>query len=191
MTRRGINPHPGYMRTVSFNFLTTQPFLAKKNLFSKLIMKKQYLFTKVILTTLAIFFLSSCEKEEDNLSYNLVGDWKVISFWDDATSTIITKNEENTWSQFNNGDITVNFSSQDSTQGIISGINITNTFYGNYETDYNGEISIDSVLWTLVNEPEWGRLFHSIIDVESYEIRNEYLILFYNQKKNNITLEKM
>ena len=154
-------------------------------------MKKQYLYTKVILTTLAIFFFSSCEKEEDNLSYNLFGEWKVISFRDYVPSTKITKTEENTWSQFNNGDITVHFSSQDTIQGIISGINVTNTFYGNYMTDYNGKISIDSVLWTLVNEPEWGRLFHSIIDVESYEIRNGYLILFYNQKKNSITLEKM
>lgn len=153
-------------------------------------MKMKYLFTTIILTSVVILFFNSCDKEEDNLSYNLVGDWKVLSFEDYDASTKITKTEENTWSQFNNGDITVNFSSQDTTQGIISGINVTNSFYGNYMTDYNGEISIESVLWTEINEPDWGRLFHSIIDVESYEIRNGYLILFYNQKKNSITLEK-
>ncbi|MFC2152681.1 hypothetical protein ACFLSE_09145 [Bacteroidota bacterium] len=153
-------------------------------------MKMKYLLPTIILTSIVIIFFNSCDEEEDNLSYNLVGDWKVISFEDYDASTKITKTEENTWSQFNNGDITVNFSNEESTKGIISGINVTNTFHGNYKTNFNGEISIDSVLWTMINEPDWGRLFHSIIDADTYEIRNGYLILFYNQKKNSITLEK-
>ena len=143
----------------------------------------------ILLATFALFF-NACDKDEAVLTYDITGDWKVISFEDYETSTIITKTEDNTWSQFNNGDITVNFTEYDLTNGIISGIKVTNSFSGNYKIGPNGVITISDILQTLINEPEWGRLFDSIVEAETYEVRNGRLIIFYNQRKNSITLER-
>lgn len=126
-----------------------------------------------------------------SVSYDLTGNWKVVSFENYATSTKITKTKDNTWTQFNNGDITVNFTKSDLTEGIISGRKVTNSFSGNYKIASNGVIVISNVIQTEINEPVWGRLFDSIVDAETYEIRNDQLIIFYNHKKNSITLEKI
>lgn len=147
-------------------------------------------FTKAISLIIITFLICGCDKDEEVLTYELTGDWKVISFEDYTTSTKITKTEDNTWTQFNAGDNTVSFIKSDSTSGIISGRNVTNSFSGNYMIDLKGGIVISGGIWTMINEPEWGRLFHSIINAETYEIRNGRLIIYYNHKKNSITFER-
>jgi len=141
----------------------------------------------VIMTTVMI----SCNDVENIQTFDFSGDWKVISFKDLKTSEKTTKTEENTWSQFNNGDNTISFTKSDSTKGVVSGKNVTNGFYGEYITDSIGKISITNVTWTEINEPEWGKLFHSISNAESYEIKNNILTIFYNEKKNCIILERI
>ena len=145
----------------------------------------------MILITIFTIFIAACDKDEINVKYDIIGDWKVVSFENHETSTIITKTEENTWSQFNNGDNTVSFTPSNETSGIVSGRNVTNTFSANYTIDQKGGIALSGGLWTEINEPEWGRLFHSISDAESYEIRNGHLIIFTKEKKRSITLEKI
>ena len=153
-------------------------------------MKILSLLTKMTLFAIVALFINACDKDEDIISNGLTGNWKVVSFRNYETSTNITKTGDNTWTQFNNGDITVSFDESGLTSGIISGRNVTNSFSGNYTINSKGVISIDNVIWTEINEPEWGRLFHSISIAETYEIINGKLIIFYNLKKNSITLEK-
>lgn len=153
-------------------------------------MKSSSILTKVFLLLITTCFICACDKDEDVLTYDLTGDWKVISFEDYATSTKITKTDDITWTQFNAGDNTVSFTKSDLTSGVINGVNVSNSFSGNYVIDLKGGIVISDGIWTEINEPQWGRLFHSIVNAETYEIRNGRLIFFYNQKRNSITLER-
>lgn len=152
-------------------------------------MKSSIGLTKVILLLITTLFIGGCDKDEDVVTYDLTGNWKVVSFEDYAPSTKITKTDDNTWTQFNAGDNTVSFTKSDLTSGVINGINVTNSFSENYVIDLKGGIVISGGIWTDVGEPKWGRLFRSIVNAETYEIRNGRLVIFYNQKKSSITLE--
>lgn len=145
----------------------------------------------MILIAIVALFINARNKDEIDVKYDIAGDWKVISFENHETARVITKTEENTWSQFNNGDVTVSFTETDLTSGKISGIKVTNSFSGNYSIDNEGTIAISNLFQTKINEPEWGRLFDSIRNAESYEVSDSYLIIYCNQKKNSITLEKL
>lgn len=145
----------------------------------------------IILLVITTTVLISCNDDENIQTFDFSGDWKVISFIDLKISEKTTKTEENTWSLLNNVDNTISFTKSDSTKGIVSGKNVTNGFYGEYTTDSNGKILITNVIWTKINEPEWGKLFHSISNAESYEIKNNILTIFYNNKMKCITLEKI
>ncbi|PIV17072.1 MAG: hypothetical protein COS42_06715 [Flavobacteriales bacterium CG03_land_8_20_14_0_80_35_15] len=138
---------------------------------------------------LFVFLLHSCSKEE-SIDNTIEGNWIVISFEDYQDSTSITKTEQNTWSDYNNGDITVNFSFSNNLNGNLSGKNITNTFYGDFRISSDNKLVIENTIWTFINEPEWGRLFHSIILAESFEINTDQLIIYYNNKENGIVLER-
>lgn len=140
---------------------------------------------------LTMFIINSCSKNDDGISYDLTGDWKVVSFREYRPSIKITKSEDNTWLDVNNGDITVNFTAPDDCgKGVISGINVTNVFFGNYMITKNGEITIGPITTTFIGEPEWAQLFHSIGAAENYDIRNSNLIIYYNNRKSSITLTR-
>jgi hypothetical protein len=138
-----------------------------------------------------LFLLNSCTKSENLIPPDLIGNWKVVSFDDNVNLTKVFKSSINTWPDFNNGDNTVNFSKSSSTSGEINGINVTNSFTGNFEISSGNKIVIKDGIWTLINEPEWGTLFRSIALAESYELTGNNLIIFYNQKKNSISLIKI
>jgi hypothetical protein len=142
----------------------------------------------IVLIAIVAFFINACDKDEIDVKYDVTGNWKVVSY---KTSTVITKTEENTWSQFNNGDVTVSFTKTNLTSGVISGTKVTNSYSGDYTIDNKGAITIRNFFQTLITEPEWGKLFDSIRNAESYEIRNNRLIIYCNQRKNSITLEKI
>lgn len=135
--------------------------------------------------------LNACNNDEAIPPHDLAGDWKVISFDNNETSTSITKTEENTWLFANNGDITVNFSNSDLTNGEMSGRTVTNNFSGDYTIDLKGGISIDPPFSTEAGEPEWGLLFDSVTEAETYELRSDQLIIYYNEKRNSITFDRV
>jgi hypothetical protein len=155
------------------------------------IMKNLSYLPRMILISIVALFINACDKDEIDVKYDITGDWKVVSFENHETSTVITKTEENTWSQFNNGDNTVSFIPSNEISGIVSGRNVTNTFSANYTIDKQGGITFSGGIWTKINEPEWGKLFHSISEAETYEIRNGLLIIFTTNKKKSISLEKI
>jgi len=152
-------------------------------------MKNEFL-SKVLLLLSLTFFLGSCDKEEDTTTYDLEGSWRVVAYVDYTTLTKITKTDDNTWPQINNGDVTVSFTKTDSKNGKFSGTNVTNSIFGTYSIDLKGGVKIESYGGTKINEPEWGRLFHSILNAESYEVKDNLLFFYYNQRRNSIILER-
>lgn len=145
----------------------------------------------MILIAIITIFINACERDEIDVKDDITGNWKVVAYESFETPTVITKTEENTWSKFNNADVTVSFTETDLTSGKISGRKVTNSFSGNYTIDNKGAITISNLFQTLINEPEWGRLFDSVRNAESYEVRNNRLIIYCNQGKNSIALEKL
>lgn len=146
---------------------------------------------KILILFFAASLFNSCAKDNDLIPPELIGNWKVISFDDNVNLTKVYKTSTNTWIDYNNGDNTVSFSKSSSTSGEISGINVTNTFTGKYEISPDNKIAIKDGIWTLINEPEWATLFRSIGLVETFELTGNNLVIFYNQKKNSITLIKI
>ncbi len=147
--------------------------------------------SKIILLILTSLVLSSCEKEDVSITYDITGEWKVISYEDLQTAIVVKKTEENTWSQINHGDVTISFSQTDNKSGTFSGKKVTNAFFGEYEIEKSGLIGISKFGQTFINEPEWGILFDSFIHAESYQIKGSRLIILYNQENNKITLERV
>jgi len=151
-------------------------------------MKTNSLIKNGVLLFVTLFVLISCSKDDDSISYDLTGSWKVIYFIDNNEK--ITKTEDNTWLDINDGEITANFTEPDSTGGgTISGITVTNGYNGEYTIQGNGEISIGPISTTLINEPEWTELF-IINSAENFEIRNSRLFIYYNNKENVIAFER-
>jgi hypothetical protein len=134
-------------------------------------------------------FLFSCERNEIPSTYDLTGTWKVVSFNNNITNKKIIKTLDNTH-PCDYADNVISFTKSDSTSGKISGTIVPNAFSGDFEIDLNGGIVISNFISTMIVEPEWGDLFRSIVDAESYEVRDSSLEIFYNQKQNSISLLK-
>jgi hypothetical protein len=147
--------------------------------------------SRIIAFSTLIFLLGSCSNDsgDDTISYDLTGNWKVIYFQEGDTR--VFKTDENSWLDINNGDITAEFDQPDQGgMGVISGITVTNSYTGNYEIGENGEITIKSVATTLINEPEWTNLFR-ITSIDSYEVKNARLYLYYSEGSSSIVLERI
>jgi len=141
-----------------------------------------------VLLLVFIFMLNSCTKDDNAISYDLTGSWKVLYFIDGDKK--ITKSKDNTWPDINKGDITANFTEPDSSgKGTISGIRVTNRYNGDYTIQKNGEIVIAPISTTYISEPEWTALFH-ISSAEHYEIKNAMLFIYYGNNKNSIAFER-
>ncbi|WP_299625890.1 hypothetical protein [uncultured Tenacibaculum sp.] len=142
-------------------------------------MKKQ-IRTIVSITFLTLFIgLTSCSKDEDNniQPNEIEGNWKVAYYLQDGNK--ITKAEKPTWPDFNNGEITLNLSEEnDQGERFASGRTVSNLFNGEYELNENRSISF-SVITTLINEPEWTKLFR-LHKVNRYNIVDGNLVLYYD-----------
>lgn len=135
-----------------------------------------------------ILLFNSCSKENSEVSYDLTGTWKVAYFLDNGGR--ITKSNDNTWLDINNGDIIANFTKTDTEgKGTVSGIRVSNRYNGNYIIYGNGEISFGQITQTEINEPGWTDLF-DLGKVDSYQIKNAILMLSYNNGKNIIAFER-
>ncbi len=151
-------------------------------------MKNLFCPLRIAVLVLVAFHIGGCSEKDIIATYDLTGEWRVVSY---KISSVIKKNGENTWSQYNNGDVTVRFTETDLSGGKISGIKVTNSFSGDYTIDNKGGITISNLLQTFITEPEWARLFDSIGNAESYVVRGNRLVIYFNQGMNNITLEKL
>lgn len=152
-------------------------------------MKSITIFTSIIL--FSVIILISCQTKRNVSAASLNGNWKVISYNNHISNSTITKNSTNTWNDFNNGDITINFNSSRSDEGSFSGTNVTNKFSGKFSLNSSNKISIKDFISTEMNEPEWATLFHQVYTAESFFINDNTLTIYYNQNNNSVSLEKI
>ena len=141
--------------------------------------------------------ICGCEKEksiqaiaDDKNITTIAGTWKVVSYDDLANNTQITKDTNNTWTKFNNGDVTITFQDTQDT-GLIDGITVTNGVSGNYILTNPRKISVVKFGGTFINQPDWADLFwENLPRSEEYSVNKTELRIFYNSNKNSITFEK-
>ncbi|CAL2091191.1 hypothetical protein [Tenacibaculum sp. 190524A05c] len=136
---------------------------------------------------LATIMMSCSEKDEIIINSKLEGYWKVVYYIENGNK--ITTEDYPTWPEFNNGEITLNFMHSDveNNRGSISGKTVTNSINGTYTIKENNKISF-SVFTTLINEPEWTKLF-KINQVENYAMGTQQLLLNYDN--TSIVLERI
>ncbi|NHF58645.1 hypothetical protein FK220_004800 [Flavobacteriaceae bacterium TP-CH-4] len=150
-------------------------------------MKAYYSIRILLLSAITLIAFGNCSKDDNDISYDLTGSWKVIYYIDGDRK--ISKTDENTWPDINNGDITANFTEpNDRGEGAISGIRVTNQYQGSYTIGENGKISIGPISTTFINEPEWTDLFR-ISGATNYEIKNSRLFIYYNDQENVIVFD--
>ncbi|MEM9144514.1 MAG: hypothetical protein AAGA86_16115, partial [Bacteroidota bacterium] len=131
-------------------------------------MRMRFFHMCILVITSACLALTGCNTDDDDVSYDLTGSWRVVFFIEDGER--ITKTESNTWPEVNNGDITAVFTeANEAGNGTISGFTVSNQYLGDYALLGNGQIRIESVTTTFINEPEWTRGYN-ITAVENYEV---------------------
>jgi len=141
--------------------------------------------------------ICGCEKEksikaiaDDKNITTIAGTWKVVSYDDLVNNTQITKDTNNTWPRFHNGDVIVTFQDTLDT-GLIDGITVVNEVSGNYILSNPRKISVVNFMGTLINQPDWADLFwENLPKSEEYSVNKTQLRIFYNSNKNSITFEK-
>ncbi|MEM8507618.1 MAG: META domain-containing protein [Bacteroidota bacterium] len=153
-------------------------------------MQAYFSIKKFTFLALVVLVCINCSSDDDAvISYDLTGSWRVVAFTVEGTT--ITKTAENTWPDFNNGDITAILTEPNAEgEGEITGFTVTNAYNGTYTIQEGGEIAIGPVATTFINEPEWTQ-YYKISGAEQYEIRNEKLFIYYNNKSNTIVLERL
>jgi hypothetical protein len=150
-----------------------------------------------IVTLTILIAVCSCEKDnpvkaiyDDKNITTIAGTWKVISYDDFTSNTQIKKDTNNTWTNFNNGDVIVTFTDT-LPLGRIHGRTVTNEVFGNYTLLGPRTINVENFGGTLINQPDWADFFwENIKKSEEYSVNNTHLRIFYNSKKNSITFEK-
>lgn len=138
---------------------------------------------------LSFGLLISCSSDDSpKNNVDILGNWKVAYFIENGVK--ITKTDQNTWPDSNDGDITANFSNSEiEGRGKISGITVTNSYTADYTINSNGQIQIGSITSTLITEPEWTRLY--LINLaENFEIKNDQLIIYYDDRNISIVFER-
>ena len=152
---------------------------------------------RFIATLTILIVICGCAKEksiqtinEDKSTTTIAGTWKVVSYDDLANNTQITKYNNNTWTNFNNGDVIITFQDTLDT-GLIHGVTVINGVSGNYILSNQRKIRVENFMGTEINQPVWANLFwENLPKSEEYSVNNTQLRLFYNSKKNSITFEK-
>lgn len=138
---------------------------------------------------------TSCSKDnhptlnnDNSPKTELTGSWKVLFYIEDGT--LIPKTQENTWPQFNNGDISITFGQPDNSGiGSISGTAVTNQLAGEYSVISKSEISVSAGIRTFMGQPKWADLFE-ISSAKKYELKNSKLFIFLEDDNNVIVFER-
>ena len=142
-----------------------------------------------VLIFLSFIFFLGCSKDDDNSSDALVGNWKVAYYITDGDLSI-TKDDNPTWPEVNGGEITATFGRPgNGGEGTLSGTSVSNSYSGSYTAKSNGELTIGFIASTLANEPEWTSLYN-ISAAQEFEIKNNQLFIYYNDRLNAIVFDR-
>ena len=143
---------------------------------------------KLSLVIICIFIVAlSCEKEKINENFQddpsiltINGKWKVVSYEDFTKSSVIVKNDVDSW---NGMDVILTFANDS-----IDGQNTTNTVFGEYSLS-GRNIHIIAYGGTKIAQPLWGNMFSDVVyRLESFVINEHQLRFYYNDKENSVTL---
>jgi hypothetical protein len=139
---------------------------------------------------ICIFIIAvSCDKERINEHFqddsgitNINGKWKVISYEDFEKGTITVKTDVDSW---NGLDVILTFA-DDSIWGYCT----TNSMTGKYSLS-GRNIHIITYGGTKIAQPEWGNMFSKIVyDLESFEVNEHQLRLFYDDSQKSVTMSR-
>ncbi|MDC6406406.1 MULTISPECIES: hypothetical protein [Maribacter] len=145
----------------------------------------RYFLKNHIIIFLSFIFFLGCSKDDDNSSDAPVGSWTVAYFITDGDLKI-TKEDNPTWPEVNDGEITATFGEPDGNgKGTLSGTSVSNSYAGSYTAKSNGELTIGFIASTLATEPEWTSLYN-ISAAQEFEIKNGQLFIYYNDRLNAI-----
>ncbi len=138
---------------------------------------KKILFIGIIV----IVFSANAGCEKDTFYNKLIGSWKFIGF-----GNIEDNSFENATPTDCGNCYILSFSSD----GILSGTTSMNSFNGEYEVHENNGITLFNIISTLAGELGNGDKYADALwIIESYEIDNKELKLYYNNKKNFLLLK--
>ena len=122
--------------------------------------------------------------EDDASIQTLNGTWKVVSFEDRAAGTIEFKSKANSWER----DIVITFDDVKD-PNFVSGENIYNDFGGEFTYIGARTFTMENVAITKMGEPSWGMKFGKVLYGEhEYAINETALCIYYNDRKNSVTL---
>ena len=143
---------------------------------------------KLLIVILSIFlFTTSCDKDHINSNFyddesiqNINGKWKVVSYEDFEKESVTVKTDVDSW---NGMDVILTFAN-DSLWGYCT----SNSISGKYSLS-GRNIHIKSYGGTKISQPEWGNMFTRIVyDLESFEINEHQLRLYYDDAEKSVTL---
>jgi hypothetical protein len=134
---------------------------------------------------LSVCVLSCTTDAIDKNSLN--GSWVVYSFEDLATGVVELKTQQNSW----NKDIKITFEDALNPKAI-SGINISNQFFGEFSYVSQNGFRVSKLGSTEVNQPRWADQFMSaILDPSlTFEVGQDNLIIYYRKKSKRVRLKK-
>jgi hypothetical protein len=167
-------------------------------IFFKITETMRNIFLNLIATLTILTLIYGCNKDylindinDDNTITTIAGTWKVVSYDDFSNDTQIKKDADNTWTEYNSGDVTITFKDT-LPAGQMHGLTVTNEVFASYTLSNPRIINIENFLGTQINQPDWADLFwENIMKAEEYEVNSTQLRIFYNSKKNSITFEKV
>ena len=144
---------------------------------------------KRIVPTIAILILSNCifNCSSDTPDNSIKGSWRVYSFQNLTAGTTELKTEENSW----NKDIIVQFN-YNANHNTITGTNITNQISGDFMIVGQDQFKVSNLASTYINQPRWADEFlTAILDQNlNYEITNNRLVIYYDNKTKSVTLHR-
>tara|TARA_B110000259_G_scaffold151310_1_gene170952 strand:- start:78 stop:524 length:447 start_codon:yes stop_codon:yes gene_type:complete len=146
----------------------------------------------LILTILLL--ITACNEQETQRQESILfGNWKLISFVNQSTNTIISENDF-----LNSNQITITFNKELN----FNGNTIINNFAGAYFiNESNKLITFLNFSTTEVNETAWGELFYQSLNSNyirqtrnwenTYDITQENILKIFYSEQEYMTLEKL
>ncbi|MEO0474335.1 MAG: hypothetical protein AAF206_32300 [Bacteroidota bacterium] len=123
-----------------------------------------------LLPTLA-FILASCSVPDP--FHTLEGHW-TLDHYEYLTEQFVYPKPDHV-----DGEVSVTFS-DNGRRGDFVGHTIMNPFQGKYQIASNGKMEVSEIAGNLQRDPDWADQFwDALADADSYQIRGDFLDIFY------------
>lgn len=142
---------------------------------------------KRIIFTIGLLSIGLISCTNDTFDNSLNGSWTVFSFENLTTGTTEFKTQENSWDK----EINVKFDNSANPK-TISGMNITNQFFGEISNTGQNQFKVSNLMSTEVGQPRWADEFIvAILDQGlTFRINNDRLVIKYDNSTKSMTLKR-